>query len=167
MAATGASVAADGTATLTFGSAAEAIAVTGATANPVGVAVATIVFSLAPTSTSANDTTQGCGGPWDAPGAGGQANSTSGTRVASTITPRPDLPPLSGGRSGERVKGLTGPPNSASPGGGGRIFITDKNGNVVVDVTRGRAKPVVPGQGFGDKRAPTAEEERLLDQIGK
>ncbi len=71
MAATGASVAADGTVTLTFGSTAEGIAVTGAMANPVGVAVATIVFILKPTSTSANDTTQGCGGPCDAqaPGA--------------------------------------------------------------------------------------------------
>ena len=31
-------------------------------------------------------------------------------------TPRPDLPALSGGRSGSKVKTLTGPPNSAIKG---------------------------------------------------
>src|SRR5690348_6955552 len=61
------------------------------------------------------------------------------------ITPRPDLPALSGGRSGGDVKDLTGPPNSAISGQGDRIYITDENGNVVVDVTPDRAKNVVPG----------------------
>lgn len=55
----------------------------------------------------------------------------------SGITLRPDLPPLSGGRSGQKVPGLTGRPNSAIPGAANdRIFITDDNGNVVVDVLR-------------------------------
>lgn len=81
------------------------------------------------------------------------------------MTPRPDLPPLSGGRSGEKVPELTGPPNSAIPGAGGRIFITDGNGNVVVDVDRNRAKDVIPGKGFGPKRPPTQEEQELIGQI--
>jgi hypothetical protein len=101
-------------------------------------------------------------------------NQTQGDQSAappstpSSIAPRPDLPPLSGGRSGQNVPGLTGPPNSAIPGGGNdRIFITDDNGNVVVDVTRDRAKPVIPGQGFGPKRAPTPQELDLLDKMGR
>ena len=84
-----------------------------------------------------------------------------------SITPRPDHPPLSGGRSGGKVKDLTGPPSSALPGaGGGRIFITDEDGNVVVDVTPDRAKDVTPGVGFGDKRPLTDEEKDLLDKMG-
>ena len=83
------------------------------------------------------------------------------------ITPRPDYPPQSGGRAGGKVKGLTGPPNSAIPGQGGRIYITDENGNVVIDVTPDRAKEVTPGQGFtkGGERDPTDEEKKLLGQV--
>lgn len=84
----------------------------------------------------------------------------------SSITPRPELPPLSGGRSGQNVPGLTGPPNSAIAGGGkDRIFITDQDGNVIADVTRDRVKPVIPGKGFGPKRAPTPQELDLLDKM--
>jgi len=78
---------------------------------------------------------------------------------------RPDYPPQSGGRSGERVKDATGPPNSAIPTTGESVWITDGNGNVVVDVTPGRAKPVTPGVGFGDKRSPTPTELDLWDRV--
>ena len=90
------------------------------------------------------------------------------TSPAPNITPRPDLPPLSGGRSGQNVSGLTGPPYSAIPATGeGRIYVTDENGNVVADITRGRTKPVVPGQGFGPKREPTPGEIDLLDKLAR
>jgi hypothetical protein len=96
-----------------------------------------------------------------------QSDQSAAPPSQTSITPRPDLPPLSGGRSGQNVPVLTGPPNSAIPGGGNdRIFITDDNGNVVVDVTRDRAKPVMPGQGFGPKRPPTSQEIDLLDKMG-
>lgn len=66
LAATGAAVSSNGSVTLTFGSVAEGLAIT---VNPVGLAVASIVFSLAPTSTSANDTIDGHRGDAQAPGA--------------------------------------------------------------------------------------------------
>lgn len=69
------------------------------------------------------------------------------------------------------MKNLTGPPNSAiksnSPG---RIFITDGAGNVIADVTEGRAKQVVPGQGYvgsGDKKVPGGVPQGYLDLIKK
>jgi len=74
---------------------------------------------------------------------------------------------LSGGRSGQDVPNLTGPPNSAIPGGPGRIFVTDENGNVVVDVTGDRAKDVTPGVGFGPKRPLTPSELDLLGKMGR
>ncbi len=79
-------------------------------------------------------------------------------------TVRPDVV-LSGGRSGQLVKSLTGPPSSVVRGGGRRIFITNKQGQVVLDITKARVKPVTPGQGFGPKRPPTSEELELLNQI--
>jgi RHS repeat-associated protein len=72
---------------------------------------------------------------------------------------------LSGGRTGGKVKGLTGPPNSVVRGGGERLFVTDDQGQVILDITGKRVKPVIPGQGFGPKRAPTTEEKGLLDQV--
>jgi RHS repeat-associated protein len=89
------------------------------------------------------------------------SNDSSGVKV----TPRPDYPPQSGGRSGEKVKDATGPPNSAIPSTGGSVWVTDGNGNVVVDVTPDRAKPVIPGVGFGDKRSPTQGELDLWNQV--
>jgi hypothetical protein len=56
---------------------------------------------------------------------------------------------LSGGRSGAGVKNLTGPASSVLKGSEGRIFITNESGQVVWDVTAARAKPVIPGKGFG------------------
>jgi RHS repeat-associated protein len=84
-----------------------------------------------------------------------------------TISPRPDFPPQSGGRSGENVKDIVGPPNSAIPSrSGDRVWITDDKGQVVLDVTGGRTKEVVPGQGFGKvERPPTSEELDLLDKV--
>jgi len=72
---------------------------------------------------------------------------------------------LSGGRSGERVKDLVGPPKSAVRGGGDRAFFTNDKGQVILDVTRDRVKPVIPGVGFGPKRAPTADELRILGEV--
>jgi len=72
---------------------------------------------------------------------------------------------LSGGRSGQNVKNLVGPPNSAVRGCGQRIFITNDKGEVILDMTRDRVKPVTPGQGFGPKRPPTPDEVSLLDQL--
>jgi hypothetical protein len=72
---------------------------------------------------------------------------------------------LSGGRSGQLVKMLTGPTNSVVKGGQGRIFITDNAGKVIWDVTKDRAKSVVPGQGFGPKVAPTQEQLNLIKQV--
>lgn len=69
---------------------------------------------------------------------------------------------LAGGRSGELVKDLVGPPNSVVRGASGRVFITNNKGQVILDVTRQRVKPVSPGQGFGQKRMPTKEELDLL-----
>ncbi len=72
---------------------------------------------------------------------------------------------LSGGRSGSKVKNLTGPPNSVVKGGGERVFVTNDKGQVILDVTRDRVKPVTPGQGFGPKRPPTADELSLLKKL--
>ena len=72
---------------------------------------------------------------------------------------------LSGGRSGQNVKNLTGPPNSAVRGADGRIYVTNGNGQVIFDITRDRVKPVTPGQGFGPKRPPTPDELELINKI--
>jgi hypothetical protein len=56
---------------------------------------------------------------------------------------------LGGGRGGGLVKNLTGPANSVLKGSEGRIFITNDVGKVIWDVTAQRAKPVIPGRGFG------------------
>jgi len=82
------------------------------------------------------------------------------------VSARPDVT-LSGGRSGQFVKNLKGPPNSAVRGGGDRAFVTNDNGEVILDITRDRVKPVTPGQGFGPKRAPTDDELDLLDKVLK
>jgi len=78
-------------------------------------------------------------------------------------TLRPDVR-LSGGRAGQNVKNLTGPPNSAVRGSDGRVYFTNEKGQVVLDVTSTRAKPVTPGVGYGPKRPPTPEE---LDTINR
>ncbi len=79
--------------------------------------------------------------------------------------PRPDLPALSGGRSGSGVKHLTGPPNSAIKGSAGRVYVTDGKGNVILDITKDRVKPVIPGVGFGPKRLPTTAELELIKEL--
>lgn len=73
---------------------------------------------------------------------------------------------LFGGRGGQRIPGPTGPLNSIVGGGGQRVFVTDAQGRVVSDITRSRVKSVIPGEGFGPKRAPTAEEVESLEQFG-
>ena len=79
-------------------------------------------------------------------------------RIARNIT-------LSGGRSGQKVKTLIGPPNSAIKGNGNRVFITDKNGHVILDITTKRTKTVVPGVGLGPKRLPTEQEIKILGLV--
>lgn len=90
-----------------------------------------------------------------------KANAAKG---AGNLAIRSDIV-LSGGRSGQLVKTLTGSANSVVKGGQGRIFITDKVGKVIWGVTKDRAKSVIPGQGFGPKVAPTQEQLNLLNQI--
>ena len=87
-----------------------------------------------------------------------------GTEGAAGPTPRADIQ-LNGGRSGSAVKNLTGPPNSAVRGSEGRAFVTNEKGNVVLDITKDRVKPVNPGQGFGEKRLPTDAEKKLIDDL--
>jgi hypothetical protein len=52
---------------------------------------------------------------------------------------RPDIV-LTGGRSGEFVLGLKGPPNSYVRGGGDRVFETDGQGKVVREISLDRVK---------------------------
>lgn len=79
-------------------------------------------------------------------------------------TLRPDIE-LSGGRSGSKVKGLQGPPNSIVKGSNGRVFETNSKGEVINDITRDRVKPVIPGRGFGQKRPPSQKELDWVDKI--
>ena len=72
---------------------------------------------------------------------------------------------LSGGRGGGKVKTLVGPKNAAVRGGGQRAFVTNDKGQVILDITKDRVKPVAPGQGFGPKRAPTQEELEILQKV--
>jgi len=72
---------------------------------------------------------------------------------------------LNGGRSGQLVKTLTGPANSVVKGGQGRIFITNSEGKVILDITKDRVKSVIPGRGFGPKVTPTQEQLNLLKQV--
>jgi hypothetical protein len=47
----------------------------------------------------------------------------------------------------------------------GRVFVTDSQGQVILDITAERVKPVTPRQGFGEKRSPTQEELGLIRQL--
>jgi hypothetical protein len=84
-------------------------------------------------------------------------------KIGRNLSIRSDLI-FSGGRSGQLVKTLKGPANSVLKGGQGRIFITDGSGKVVWDITKKRAKSVIPDQGFGPKVTPTQEQLNLLKQ---
>ena len=86
------------------------------------------------------------------------------TKGGTNLVLRPDII-LSGGRSGQLVKNLTGPANSVLKGSGNRIFITDDAGRVIWDITKDRAKSVIPGKGFGPKVAPTQKQLDLLNKI--
>ncbi|MGA9997472.1 MAG: hypothetical protein WBP93_18780 [Pyrinomonadaceae bacterium] len=79
---------------------------------------------------------------------------------------RSDISLSGAGRSGENVKFLTGPPNSAvKSAGSGRVFVTDAKGQVILDITAERVKPVRPQIGFGEKRVPTPEELNLIKRL--
>ena len=95
-----------------------------------------------------------------------QGEASAATGVAGAPAVRSDVA-LSGGRSGGLVKNLVGPPNSVVRGGGARAFVTNEEGKAILDITADRVKPVMPGQGFGPKRAPTPEELDLLDKVLK
>jgi len=86
--------------------------------------------------------------------------------VAEEPMLRPDVSLSGAGRSGQNVKFLTGPPNSAvrsvAPG---RVFVTDSHGQVILDITAERVKPVTPKTGFGEKRPPTPEELDLIREL--
>ncbi|NJN63600.1 MAG: RHS repeat-associated core domain-containing protein [Acidobacteria bacterium] len=87
------------------------------------------------------------------------------TDVADIVpTPRPDIV-VGGGRSGERVKTLTGPPNAVLRSKGSSVFVTNEKGEVILDIRPERTKPVTPGRGFGSKRTPTDEEMRLYRRM--
>jgi RHS repeat-associated protein len=92
------------------------------------------------------------------------ADGSSGPGGGESPSVRPDVA-LSGGRSGELVKDLTGPPNSVVRGSGQRAFVTNDKGQVILDITKERVKPVQPGQGFGPKRTPTADELDMLQKV--
>lgn len=86
--------------------------------------------------------------------------------LAEKPQPRPDISLQGAGRSGQNVKFLTGPANSAVKSSApGRVFITNAGGQVILDITAERVKPVTPGVGFGDKRLPTIEELELIKQL--
>jgi hypothetical protein len=67
------------------------------------------------------------------------------------------------GRSGENVKFLTGPPNSAVKSiAPGRVFVTNARGRVILDITGDRVKEVRPQVGFvGEKRQFLTAHERI------
>jgi hypothetical protein len=48
---------------------------------------------------------------------------------------------------------------------GNVVFVTNDRGQVILDITGDRVKPVVPGQGFGPKRPPTKEELDLIEKL--
>jgi hypothetical protein len=90
----------------------------------------------------------------------GKAGLTAGPQL------RPDVVLGGAGRSGQNVKFLTGPAHSAVKSAGpGRIFVTNAQGQVILDITAARVKPVTPGVGFGDKRLPTPEELELIKRV--
>jgi hypothetical protein len=91
---------------------------------------------------------------------------------ASNLAPQLDKAFQFGGagRSGAAVKNFVGPQNAVVRGASqGRVFLTDSQGRVILDITRDRVKPVVPGQGFvagdGRKLAPTQEQLGWIDQL--
>jgi len=86
------------------------------------------------------------------------------SKTSTSLALRSDIV-LSGGRSGQLVKNLTGPANSVLKGNGNRIFITDDAGKVIWDITKDRAKSVIPGQGFGPKVALTQQQLDWLNKI--
>ena len=98
-------------------------------------------------------------------GVGAARGAAAAAEIAEeALRVRPDVV-LSGGRSGELAKTLVGPPSSIVRGGGARAFVTDAEGRVVLDITANRVKPVVPGEGFGPKRAPTQQELGWLAKV--
>ncbi|HSY14934.1 MAG TPA: hypothetical protein VK816_03030, partial [Jatrophihabitantaceae bacterium] len=74
------------------------------------------------------------------------------------------------GRSGAGVKNFVGPRNAAVRGASyGRVYVTDNQGRVILDITSDRVKPVIPGKGFvagdGRKLEPTQQQLDWIDQL--
>ncbi|GAA5533981.1 hypothetical protein Dalu01_02389 [Deinococcus aluminii] len=94
--------------------------------------------------------------------------SNNNSKQIGGVTVRKDVVLPGGGRGGEKVKNLTGPPNSAVRGAGGnRVYVTDSQGRVIKDITRDRVKPVTPGKGFGKKEFKLTQDEMdLLKEFG-
>ncbi len=117
--------------------------------------------------------------------AGRSAEDTGAVPKFVNLTPelrvelRPDFPPLRGGRSGEDVPFLTGPPNSAIKGSGttNRVFVTNSAGQVILEIDVDRVKEIIPGKGFDYSKRPgfskekrtalTPEEKNLIEQMWK
>jgi YD repeat-containing protein len=92
------------------------------------------------------------------------AKITTSFGAAKSPSVRTDIT-LSGGRSGQNVKNLMAPENSIVRGTGGRVYVTNDKGQVILDITVERVKPVEPGKGFGPKRPPTIEELRWIERM--
>ena len=137
---------------------------------PIGDAVAAVILAKVTYDVgvaAVNSTVAAVNDYFNSESAEDDSDETSSTAdpTGEVITPQPDAEPLSGGRSGENVKNLTGKPNSAIRGTGDQIYITNDKGQVIRDVTGDRVKEVIPGVGFGPKRNPTEQELDLLDQL--
>jgi hypothetical protein len=154
--------------------AAEAFATVFALAGALPARASSSVASRSSTSTASTRTTArpsaakpAAAKPAAKPTATSTGAASTGTMTASALSKvnvRPDVV-LKGGRSGQNVKNLVGPPNAAVRGAGERAFITNDKGHVIMDITRSRVKPVTPGQGFGPKRAPTRDELDILQRV--
>lgn len=94
-------------------------------------------------------------------------------RIAKTVihqgkklNVRPDVV-VSGGRTGSKLQNVITEANSIIKGARGRVYVTDQNGKVILDISKDRVKEVIQGQGFGPKRPPTAEEIQLIKSVWK
>lgn len=98
----------------------------------------------------------------------GESAEDAATAVKTSVDRSFQFP--GGGRNGAKVKSFTGPPSMVARGAvPGRIYVTDENGHVILDITRDRTKPVLHEQGFergmDRKQAPTAQELAWIDEL--
>jgi RHS repeat-associated protein len=101
-------------------------------------------------------------------GTGGDDDPISqGTRPAPTGPQiNEEFQAAGGGRSGQNIKNLQGPPNSVIKGSPGRVYVTNKDGQVIQDITANRVKNVIPGKGFvGGKITPSSEQLQWIERL--